>query len=962
MISTQQSTSDAKFGAPVKSKVPKRPVTPRLRKVLYVVLTLFGVLFANGLYLTSVTWLQVFTGEVYETHFYQLMFLAHLALGLLLIGPVVVFGILHMWRSKDRRNRRAVKIGYALLAIALLILISGILLTRIGSFAVVNPTTRSVFYWMHLLAPLAAVWLYWLHRLVGPRIKWQIGRRVGFAIACFVALMVGFQASDPSRSGNDGPKDGDRYFQPSLAKTATGKFVAAETLMNDEYCLKCHGDIYDSAIHSAHKLSSFNNPAYRASVRETRRVAEERSGTVQASRWCAGCHDPVPFFSGRFDDPNYDDVNDPTAHAGISCSVCHSIQSIDSHVGNADYTIDEPKHYPFAYSDNPLLSELNGLMVKAKPAFHKHEMLKPFHKTAEFCSTCHKVSLPKEVTEYKEFLRGQNHYDSYLLSGVSGHGARSFYYPEVAQQNCNECHMPSVASSDLGSRYLEKLGGLGVHSHAFPSANTALAHWMGDQESVERHREYLSGTLKIDLFGLREGGSVDGPLEAPLGDQATVRAGETYLLETVLRTMTLGHHFTQGTTDSNQIWIELIARQGDEIIGSSGTRDAREKVDEWSHFVNNFILDRNGERINRRNAQDIFTPLYNHQIPPGAGQTVHYRLKVPADSPQPIVVTARLLYRKFDTEYLDYIRRDRDPKLDPLSLGNPGDPNDLPIVEIASDSVLLVVDGLRAESPSAEDQLVESTIESSSIARAGSQVDSRPLWQRWNDYGIGMLLKGKAELRQAAEAFAEVEKLGRYDGPLNLARVQFSEGDLDAATESLTRAAKMDPPPPTWTHSWLSGMVNRQQGNLRSAADSFTAVLETRVPERGFDFSLDYVVRNELGLTLVDLAQQADVQGSESEYLRYLEQAKQEFENVLAVDSENVTAHANLVEIYSLLGDKELETSHRELHTRYKPDDNAQEVAVPAARRRYPAANHAAEALVIYDLQRDPSGIAQPIE
>jgi len=173
--------------------------------------------------LTSVTWLQVFTGEVYETHFYQLMFLAHLALGLLLIGPVVVFGILHMWRSKDRRNRRAVKIGYALLAIALLILLSGILLTRIGSFAVVNPTTRSIFYWMHLLAPLAAVWLYWLHRLVGPRIKWQIGRRVGFAIACFVALMVGFQASDPSRSGNNGPKDGDRYFQPSKPVNGKGR-------------------------------------------------------------------------------------------------------------------------------------------------------------------------------------------------------------------------------------------------------------------------------------------------------------------------------------------------------------------------------------------------------------------------------------------------------------------------------------------------------------------------------------------------------------------------------------------------------------------------------------------------------------------------------------------------------------------------------------------------------------------
>ena len=951
MATTDQNNLKSKSGSEQKSRKPGRPVTPRLRKVLYVVLTLFGVLSAYGLYLTGVTWLQYFTGQIFETHFYQLMFLAHLGLGLLLIVPVVGFGFVHMWRSKDRRNRRAVKIGYALFAIALIILITGVLLTRIGSFAVVNPTTRSIFYWMHLIAPLGAVWLYWLHRLVGPRIKWHVGRRVGLAIACFVSLMVGFQASDPSRSGDAGPKDGKRYFEPSLAKTATGKFVAAETLMNDEYCLKCHGDIYDSAIHSAHKLSSFNNPAYRASVRETRRVAQERAGSVQASRWCAGCHDPVPFFSGKFDDPNYDDVNDPTAHAGISCSVCHSIQSVDSHVGNADYTIDEPKHYPFAYSENPLLSQLNALMVKAKPAFHKHEMLKPFHKTAEFCSTCHKVSLPQEVTDYKEFLRGQNHYDSYLLSGVSGHGARSFYYPEVAQQNCNECHMPAMASKELGSRYMEKLGELGVHTHAFPSANTALAHWMGDKESVERHREYLKGSLRVDLFGLREGGSVDGPLQSPLGDQATVQAGESYLIETVLRTMKLGHHFTQGTSDSNQIWIEITAKQGDKILGTSGQRDDREKVDPWSHFVNSFVLNRKGERINRRNAQDIFTPLYSHQIPPGAGQTVHYRLAVPTDVTEPITVKARLLYRKFDTEYLDYIRRDRDQEVDLWSLGQPGDPNDLPIVEIASDEIELLV----------QSDDMETTETSRSQTRELSE-SGPPLWQRWNDYGIGMLLKGKAELKQAAEAFAEVEKLGRYDGPLNLARVQFAEGDLDAATESLKRAAEMDPAPPTWTHSWLSGMVNRQQGNLRPAADSFTAVLETRVPARGFDFSLDYVVRNELGLTLIDLAQQADIQDQEEEYLGFLNQARDEFERVLEIDPENVTAHANLVEIYSLLGNSDRESYHRELHSRYKPDDNAAEVAVPAARRRYPAANHAAEALVIYDLQREQSESDKPIE
>lgn len=921
---------------PAVKKPPIRPVTPRLRVVLYVVLILFGVLAANGLYLTAITWLQHFTGQVYETHFYQLMFLIHLGLGLLLIVPVIGFGFLHMWRARNRRNRRAVKIGYALLTVSLAILISGVLLMRFGSFAIVNPTTRNVVYWMHLVTPLVVMWLYWLHRLVGPSIKWHIGRRVAIAIAGFVALMVGFQASDPRRSGDVAPIDGDKYFQPSLASTATGKFIAAETLMNDDYCLQCHADIYDSAIHSAHKLSSFNNPAYRMSVRETRKVAAERAGTVKASRWCAGCHDPVPFFSGKFDDPNYDDVGDATAHAGVSCAVCHAIQSIDSNVGNADYTIDEPKHYPFAYSENPMLKQLNSLMVKAKPAFHKHEMLKPFHKSAEFCGTCHKVSLPGEVTDYKEFLRGQNHYDSYLLSGVSGHGARSFYYPPAAESNCNGCHMPAMASDDFGAKYMQSLGRLGVHTHSFPSANSALAYWMGDDAGIEAHRNYLQGTLRVDLFGLRKGGSIDGELIAPLGDSAKVEPGETYLIEAVLRTMKLGHHFTQGTTDSNQIWIEVTAKQGEQVIGKSGQRDDREAVDPWSHFVNTFMLDENGERIDRRNAQNIFTPLYSHQIPPGAGQTVHYRLQIPEESKEPIVVNARLLYRKFDTVYLDYIRRDRDPSVDPLDLGKPGDANDLPIIEIASDRIVLQVDDAKL------DQAVK-----------GETKESIPEWQRWNDYGIGLLLKGKAELKQAADAFRKLEELGRFDGPLNLARAQFAEGDLDGATESLGRAANMDPPPPSWTHSWLSGIVNRQQGNLDAAAESLRATLQTRIPDRGFDFSLDYNVRNALGLTLIDLAQRADVKGDDVGFKSFLDEARSHFERVLEVDSENLTAHANLVEVFALLGDKKKEEHHRRLHMRYKPDDNAAEVAIPPARRRYPAANHAAEALVIYDLQRD---------
>ena len=86
--------------------------------------------------------------------------------------------------------------------------------------------------------------------------------------------------------------------------------------MMDDYCLKCHKDAYDGWFHSAHHISSFNNKAYLTSVRETRKVALERDGSTQAARWCAGCHDPVPFFSGEFDDPNYDDVQQPDQPGG----------------------------------------------------------------------------------------------------------------------------------------------------------------------------------------------------------------------------------------------------------------------------------------------------------------------------------------------------------------------------------------------------------------------------------------------------------------------------------------------------------------------------------------------------------------------------------------------------------------------------------------------------------------------
>ncbi len=346
------------------------------------------------------------------------------------------------------------------------------------------------------------------------------------------------------------------------------------------------------------------------------------------------------------------------------------------------------------------------------------------------------------------------------------------------------------------------------------------------------------------------------------------------------------------------------------------------------------MLDRDGNRIDRRNPQDIFTPLYNHQIPPGAAQVVHYELAVPEDQAGPITVQVKLQYRKFDTIYMNYVYVTNYTKNAPFTITN-----ELPIVTIAADELTFPVTGR------------PSTL--------NPKPSTIPEWQRWNDYGIGLLLEStdrgaeKGELIQAAQAFDQVEKMGRFDGPVNLARVYFKEGRLDDAVEALGRALKFDPPAPRWTVAWFNGLVNKQNGLLDRAITDFKSILEDRYPEldrRGFDFSKDYEVINELGQAYFERAKTE--RGNPDKQKETLKLAATEFEKTLALDSENLTAHYSLALIYSQLGDKTRAAFHRAEHEKYRPDDNARDRAITIARRADPAADHAAQATIIYPLQR----------
>lgn len=904
-------------------------LTPRLRRLLNLVLALAGLLAINSLYLVSVTVVEALSGKTLQNAFYLDMFVAHLSLGLVLLLPALGFGALHFLRARGRPNRYAIRAGIGLYTALLALFVSGVLLTRFGFFEVNDPRVRGIAYWVHVLAPLAVVWLFVLHRLAGPKLRWRLGTGLAAVAVVFTAVALGLHLT----AGGQAPSL-TRAWEPALAQVPAGGPIPAQHLMVDEVCAECHANIAKRHAGSMHRLSSFNNPAYRFSIEDTRTLIKARDGDVKVTRLCAACHDQVPLFSGRFDDPHYDSNADPGAKAGITCLGCHAISAVNGPLGNGDYSMTDPPRYPFAFSDNPFLKAVNRQLIKAKPAFHKETMLKPLHRTPEFCSTCHKVHLPPELNHYR-WLRGQNHYDSFLMSGVSGHRVDSFYYPPEAKTGCGACHMPPRPDEDdPAARVLSADGRRQVHDHLFAAANTAVPAMVGRpaEENADRVA-MMKRAARVDIFGVKEGGHIEGRLHAPLRPELPVlTAGEPYLLEVVVRTVGIGHALTQGTADSNEVWLDLTVRAGDRVIARSGALDAEGAVDDWAWFGNAYLLDREGNRIERRNAQDIFVALYDHQIPPGAAAVVHYALNLPADLSGPITIDAALQYRKFDTRFYRHVK------------GKAFSRNDLPITTLAADQVVLPVGD----------------------ARVAAQERPIPAWERWNDYGIGLLREGpKGESRQAEDAFRRVEAIdqaagqssGNADGPLNLARVLYREGRLDEAAAALNRAAAEGAPP--WIVAWYTGLIARDLGDLDAAVDALDALADTRfnlARERGFEFGLDYRMLTDLGRTLFERAREERGAGRHEARVHWLKRARDRLDQALDIDPENAAAHYNLGLVLAELGDREGADRHRTLHERYRTDDNAIERAVSLHRSRNPAANHAAEAVAIYAL-RDARGV-----
>src|SRR5437773_7482631 len=507
---------------------------------------------------------------------YSVVDLFHVALGIILTLLLFFFAVPLL-----RRDFLLARLGWSSLAAGALL---GIVLIKIGT-----PLRLKAWLYAHIALCLLGT-LFLLTSWLDSK-GWLGGdllhRASGFAT--LTLLIVGIAAgawwtrevewknanriSNPPIPPESMDREGDGpqgKFFPSSAQTKHGGNIPSKYFMKSDACQRCHADIYKQWDSSMHHFSSFNNQWYRKSIEYMQDVAGVRS-----SKWCAGCHDPALLYSGLFDTPIKQIVDRPEARAGLGCLMCHSIVEVKSTMGQGDFFLEYPKLHELAASENPFVRKLHDFVVRLNPEPHRRTFLKPFMRadTAEFCSSCHKVHLDVPVNNYR-WIRGFNDYDNWQASGVSGQGARSFYYPPQPR-NCVDCHMPLVPSQDFGNLHGS------VHSHRFAAANTAVPVSYGDTEQVQEVEKFLKGALSVDIFALaeepqgevKEGGPARsqetpqvastfavgeessaglagapvavGPpakLMAPLGRVAArLERGETVRVEVVVRTRILGH-------------------------------------------------------------------------------------------------------------------------------------------------------------------------------------------------------------------------------------------------------------------------------------------------------------------------------------------------------------------------------------------------------------------------------------
>lgn len=640
------------------------------------------------------------------------------------------------------------------------------------------------------------------------------------------------------RFGNDKP------FSPSNATTFDGKFLSSENFVSSARCAKCHTDTHPQWRESAH-ANSFREPFYQKNVNDL--IAQKN---IAFTRHCESCHNPAALFTGALTDkPQF--KKRPFDDEGVSCIVCHSIESVDGR-GIGGYVFGQPAL--LQKEDGTKILEATDQDVLNDIPSHKRAMMRDLLKKPDFCAACHKSQVPKELNDYK-FLRAFAVGDELQMSSFSKESPHPFYVRN--KETCNSCHMPDVKSKFFDASAKDGT----IATHRFASANTAIPAFYKYQEQLDEVVKFLQDDkMGIDIFALRRKpqGSTKDEFIAPVNRKDfTLKQGDAITADVVITNKNIGHSFPPELRDFYEAYVEFTATDANgKTLYKSGFIKPNGTLDEKSHNYKTWLVFANGKINELHHIWNTKVVAHNLQIQSGRSDVARYKFTIPNNLSGQIKLTAKLKYRRFTRVFSDYALKKS---------------VDLPIVTMATSERIF---NIGANQPQPVDP------------------KAMPDWRRWNNYGIALF--DQRQFPQAADAFDEVINANneyKAFAHTNKALALMELNGWQEAEKLINKSLELDEK--NIRAVFQRGRIHRVRSRLDKAEADFKKVLESFPRDR---------------LTLQQLGELAKIKSDTvpvSERKNQLKIAQGYYEQILAIDPEDIGSHYNLMIIYQKLGLRE---------------------------------------------------------
>jgi hypothetical protein len=647
---------------------------------------LAGVSFGLILF-EAVTGLAISFAPFHATVEWGLLF--HTVAGAGTLLPLAWYTATH-WASYRRQALSdLVVLGYAGVAALFICLVSGVVVTWQGLFAI---RTSTVWRSTHLISTLVLLGVLGAHLLLaflrGRRVEishaaWIYLCRALLVVAAGAGLTLGLAWLYPgTRYVNEFPEGysfvygKDRPFAPSLARTSSGGAFDPRSLAGSTKCGTpgCHVQILEEWKPSAHRYAAMD------SVFQGIQAEMARQNGPESTRYCGGCHDPISLFSGTKNIFVENLTGLDGYNEGVSCLACHSIQKTDIQ-GNANFIMTQPRAYLWQWREDGLARLARDFLIRAYPGEHS-KLSKRMYKAPEYCAACHKQFIDQEVNRVG-WVQLQNQYDNWAASHWNQKGnARKTV-------ECRECHMPLVDSRDPAAGdtadYNRRRDDRKHRSHRFLAANNMMPTLLkleGAAEHVRLTEQWLAGRYEIPEIRDKwaEGPIVRLELEAP----SRARRGGRIPIRVILTSNKVGHDFPTGPLDMIQSWVEVrVTDDRGNLIFASGRRDQKNFIEPGSFLFKAEPVDQYGNLIDRHNLWEMVGVRYRRSLFPGFSDTVEYVAACPSNGLGPgvkagedgrrerwyevpdtpaagrYVIQARLLYRKVDQFLLNYVLGER---------------------------------------------------------------------------------------------------------------------------------------------------------------------------------------------------------------------------------------------------------------------------------------------------------------